>query len=129
MVSVDVNLPTHDKGNTLKFKTKRSVDTTKALISALISTQLIAGQVYAQTEGAAAEAPSEQGALVADTAMLRPHRQRPLRGHGLGCAHPPHEAVTGMASRRSTCGDVQNARRTRDDRRSAGRGGDETESA
>ena len=34
----------------MKFKTKRSVDTTKALISALISTQLIAGQVYAQTE-------------------------------------------------------------------------------
>ncbi|MDB2434389.1 hypothetical protein N9W66_09655 [Luminiphilus sp.] len=36
----------------MKFAPKRSVTTTKALISALVSTQLIAGQVFAQTEGA-----------------------------------------------------------------------------
>ena len=35
----------------LKFVPKRSVIKTKALISALVSTQLIAGQVFAQTEG------------------------------------------------------------------------------
>jgi len=40
------------RGLNLKFAPKRSVTTTKALISALVSTQLIAGQVFAQTEGA-----------------------------------------------------------------------------
>ena len=32
----------------MKFKTKRSVMTTRAVISAMLSTQLIVGQVYAQ---------------------------------------------------------------------------------
>ena len=36
----------------MNFRTKRSVTTTRALISAVISTQLVAGQVFAQTESA-----------------------------------------------------------------------------
>ena len=37
-------------GFKVKFSPKRSVTTTRALISAIISTQLVVGQVYAQTE-------------------------------------------------------------------------------
>ena len=50
----DINFPITRQGDILKFTTKRSVATTRALMSAVISTQLIAGQVHAQTESAGA---------------------------------------------------------------------------
>ena len=73
----------------MKFTTKRSVATTRALMSAVISAQLITGQVHAQTESAGAAAPAGSAGAGASA---------PAAGGAAGGAAGAAGTVAGAAS-------------------------------